>query len=423
VRSVVSNAARTEDSVSGIKALAERYAEGDVVAGKYKLVRLLGRGGMGEVWLAHNVALDARVALKLINGEYAPSEVAEAGLGERLLEEARATAQLGHPAIVRVFDFGRTQKGDPMIVMEHLEGEDLAMAIDEHGPASALRAVRVLLPIIHGLAAVHAKGVVHRDIKPENIFLCQNESGQVQPKLVDFGIAKRAAKAAGRLTLSGMILGSPDYMSPEQAQGLEATAQSDLFSICVVLYELVIGVPPFAKEDVGAQLHAIANEEPMPFSGFEGAEPLWAIVARGLSKEPSARFASLRALGVELAGWAHEHGGRDDITGASLESVWLNVSTRGTNPLASILPPPPDPRFGSSPSINGPPESGPRVVRAEAHSQDASDLQVLAELHRGGDPVELMAREQRRRALVLGVVFGVISLAVAGAILLGAGVF
>jgi serine/threonine protein kinase len=220
-----------------------------------------------------------------------------------------------------------------------------------------------------------------------------------------------------------MILGSPDYMSPEQAQGLDATVRSDLFSICVVLYELVIGVPPFAKDDAGAQLHAIVNEDPVPFSGFDGADALWAIVARGLAKEPSERWANMKALGSELAHWARSHGARDDITGASLESTWLDTPMNGSNPLASILPPPPDSRFEANRNADAPPDSGLRAVRGEPREAISSDLEVLADLLRGGDPVELMEREQRRRGVVMGIVFAVISLAVAGAILFGAGVF
>src|SRR5687767_5838973 len=128
----MSIAEQSKDPASSGGQLAERYAEGDIVAGKYALIRKLGSGGMGDVWLAHNRALDCRVAIKFISAEFALTEAAEAGLVEQLLEEARASAGLDHPAIVRVFDFGRTSKGDPMIVMQYLEGEDLATALETH---------------------------------------------------------------------------------------------------------------------------------------------------------------------------------------------------------------------------------------------------------------------------------------------------
>ena len=167
------------------KSSGPRYREGDVVAGKYQLGRHLGEGGMGDVWLAHNETLDIDVALKLIRGELATAEMAE-----RLLHEARAAARLGHPAIVRVNDFGKTDRGDPFIVMELLQGEDLGAALSSRGRLNAVTAVRTLLPIAHALMVAHNKGIVHRDLKPENVFLAKSDDGKLQPKLVDFGVAK-----------------------------------------------------------------------------------------------------------------------------------------------------------------------------------------------------------------------------------------
>jgi serine/threonine-protein kinase len=165
--------------------LASRYyAPGEVIAGKYELVRQLGQGGMGSVWFAKNLDLESEVALKLIRAEVEAEEA-----DERLVKEARAAARLGHRAIVRVFDFGRTSQGDPFIVMELLSGETLAEAIAARGRIGAVKAVQTLLPIADALAAAHERGIVHRDLKPENIFLSR-ETRKTQPKIVDFGIAK-----------------------------------------------------------------------------------------------------------------------------------------------------------------------------------------------------------------------------------------
>jgi serine/threonine protein kinase len=161
------------------------YRAGDVIDGKYRLEGLLGKGGMGEVWTAHNETLGVLRALKLI-----PADLDSPESTDRLLREARAAARLADPAIVRVFDFGKTPWGDPYLVMELLSGEDLASVIRRRERLSALKAVRVLLPILRALCAAHAHGIVHRDLKPENIFLSKQPEGRIQPKLLDCGIAK-----------------------------------------------------------------------------------------------------------------------------------------------------------------------------------------------------------------------------------------
>src|SRR5262249_7007231 len=158
---------------------------GDVIVEKYELLRVLGEGGMGAVWLAKNLTLEVEVALKLIRREVATLEASE-----RLLQEARAAARLGHPSIVRVFDFGVTELDDPFIVMELLRGESLATFIDRRGRIPATESVQLLLPVASALCAAHAKGIVHRDLKPDNIILTTDDSGATIPKVVDFGIAK-----------------------------------------------------------------------------------------------------------------------------------------------------------------------------------------------------------------------------------------
>jgi serine/threonine-protein kinase len=322
-------AALTESLRSSGRAASEaqlpddRYLPGEIIDGKYRLVRPLAQGGSGHVWLAHNLVLDVPVGVKLI---YSNAETATAR-GERLLQEARAAARLGHPAIVRVFDFGETRHDDPFFAMEMLNGETLAEALARDHRISAIRAIQTLLPIADALSAAHAKGIVHRDVKPQNIFISRDEAGRVQPKLLDFGIAR--VGSAPKLTLQGTVLGTPDYMSPEQARGDgDIDERTDIWSFCVVLYELVSGEPPFKGENYNALLYSIIRDEPRPLSDFAaGDTALWTLLQDGLHKAPERRWKSMRALGVALARWLYERGVREDICAASLKTNWLDSAT------------------------------------------------------------------------------------------------
>jgi serine/threonine protein kinase len=296
-----------------------RYGPGDVIAGKYRLGQRLGEGGMGDVWLAHNETLDIDVAIKLIRGELATEE-----MGERLLHEARAAARLGHPAIVRVNDFGKTDRGDPFIVMERLEGEDLAAALAARGRLNAVIAVRTLLPIAHALTIAHNKGIVHRDLKPENVFLAKSDGGKLQPKLVDFGVAKLERAQDTRLTQSREVVGSPLYMSPEQARGDEVDHRADIWAFAVVLYEAITGRAPFGGKNYNAVLYSIIANPPTPSLELGGGDAdLWSILERGFRKEADQRWFSMRDFGEALAHWLEDRGVHEDITGASLSATWL----------------------------------------------------------------------------------------------------
>jgi serine/threonine-protein kinase len=308
-----------------------------VIAGKYLLMEKLGEGGMGAVWRAHNETLDIDVAVKLIRSEATDSIEGERA-GERLLQEARAAARLGHPAIARVFDFGLSDRTDPFIVMELLKGEDLAEALGRRGRISATKAVGTLMPIAHALAAAHAKGIVHRDIKPENIYLARAEDGHVQPKLVDFGIAKIERGKNHRLTQTGTMLGSPIYMSPEQARGDDVDHLADVWAFCVVLFEMVAGRPPFEGKNYNALLYSIIADEPPTITSFGGGDDeLWQILKRGFEKDPDKRWPSIRELGVALARWMIARHAHEDITGASLSAQWLRRQESG-DALASMMP-------------------------------------------------------------------------------------
>ena len=303
------------------------YLAGEVVGDRYKLVRELGRGGMGVVWVAHSLVLGVDVALKLIRASAAGPAVSS-----RMAREAHAAARLGHPALVRVFDFGWTNRGDPYLVMELVQGETISALLGRESRVPAIRAVQMLLPIADGLRVAHDKSIVHRDIKPDNVFLATDALGRVQPKLLDFGIAKVGpGPHDAKLTQIGVVLGSPEYMSPEQALGAEDVDQrTDVWSLSVVLYELVTGSIPFRRPNYNALMQAIIRETPRPIGEYAAGDPaLWAILERGLAKEPSDRWASMTELGEALALWLYEHGIKEDLSGNSIRAVWLDSTVRG----------------------------------------------------------------------------------------------
>ena len=295
---------------------------------------------MGDVWLAHNETLDIEVAVKLLRKEADGPEA-----GSRFLREARAAARLTHPAIVRIFDFGIAEHGEPFIVMERLTGEDLATALQRRGRLPAVHAVRTLLPIAHALASAHAKGVVHRDLKPENVFLSRGEGDRLEPKVVDFGVAKLDLPMELQLTKDGMLLGSPAYMSPEQAQGIGVDHRADIWSLAVVLYETIAGIRPFDGRTHNATLISIGKDEPKPFTELSaGDDELWRIVAKGLRKDRRQRWDSMRAFGEALASWALKCGATEDIAGQAIDATWGKAATTGGDGLGVSLPPPAAPR-------------------------------------------------------------------------------
>jgi serine/threonine-protein kinase len=305
-------------------------AAGSVIEGKYRLDKIIGEGGMGSVWQALNLQLDVPVAVKLLR---AGPDIAS--LSERMKLEARSAARLVHPAIVRVFDIDTAANGDPFIVMELLNGESLADLLDR-GRLSTVHAVQTLLPICEALALAHAKGIVHRDLKPQNVFIAE-ESEHLQPKLLDFGIAKLvdASLPAGSITDTGIMLGSPDYMSPEQARGqTDLDHRTDIWSFCVVLYEAVTGITPFQGVNYNALMRAIIDEPPLPVpSDITVEDRLLEIILRGLSKDRELRPSSIQALGRELAQWLKSRGVNEDVTGGTLETKWTGRAPQRSMPV------------------------------------------------------------------------------------------
>jgi serine/threonine protein kinase len=284
-------------------------APGMVVAGKYRVERVLGEGGMGVVVAATHLGLDQPVAIKFLHAE----AMRDRDSVERFLREAKVAAMVKNDHVARVHDVGSLEDGAPYIVMEHLEGSDLGDLIDLGGPLAIDEACEVALQACAALAEVHAAGIVHRDLKPSNLFVTRRSDGSPAVKLLDFGISKLSAGPGGggqdpALTATATIMGSPSYMSPEQLKSTkEVDARTDLWSLGAVLYEAVTGKPAFRGENVPQVCAMIASEEPAaPSTLREGVPPeLERAILGCLVKKPDERI-TLVELSRALAKLAPE---------------------------------------------------------------------------------------------------------------------
>ena len=239
-----------------LKAVSDRMID-RVIKDKYKIIRKLGQGGMGAVYLAEQVGIGHRVALKFLKSEFS----SDAEIARRFLNEAKSYARVAHPNAVTLHDFGQDEEGNLFIAMEYCEGVDLKKVISEQKQLPIIEAVEVVLQVADVLANAHSKGVIHRDLKPENIMIRRGMRG-VHAKVLDFGIA-RLMDGGTRLTMAGAIAGTPRYMSPEQVEGREADLRADIYSLGIVLYETLTGVQPFDGNTI-AEILRRQVVEPMP---------------------------------------------------------------------------------------------------------------------------------------------------------------
>ena len=277
---------------------------GELLAGRFRVERVLGRGGMGLVLAAHHVGLDQRVALKLM----LPKARASKELGRRFLREARAAARLRSQHATRVIDVGTLDDGAPFIVMEYLDGTDVATLLRDGGPFSAASAAALVLQASQAIGEAHTLGIIHRDLKPANLFVTRGSDGKPMVKVLDLGICKliEADLDQGITTTAGLI-GTPAYMAPEQMRAARsADARSDIWSLGVILHQMVTGSVPFSGESI-ADLCLRAALEPCPPLPADQASPAFAaVVARCLEKDPAARFQSIAELAAALAPCADE---------------------------------------------------------------------------------------------------------------------
>ena len=281
---------------------------GTVVAGRYKVLQRLGQGGMGTVYLAEHQAIEKKVALKVLRAEYS----AKPDLVTRFQREAISASRIKHPNVLDVFDFGQLDDGCFFLAMEFLEGRDLADELEYCRVLTAEHALRIMLQIAKALSVAHGKGVVHRDLKPENVFLQLTADGEETVKIVDFGIAQlRTNEEAAanepsrrRLTRTGMIFGTPEYMSPEQAAGKHADLRVDIYATGIILFEMLTGAVPFTGDTFFAVLNAHMND---PLPSMRAINPevaispdLEAVILKALAKNPDHRFQSMRELAAAL---------------------------------------------------------------------------------------------------------------------------
>jgi eukaryotic-like serine/threonine-protein kinase len=266
-------------------------AAGDVIAGRYELLELIGSGGMSSVWKAHDRLLDRVVAIKVLHEQFTADEE----YVERFRREARSVAQLSHPNIVTVIDRGEDE-GRQFIVFECVEGENLKQLVERTGRLSVTDALEMAIQMGRALAFAHDRGLVHRDVKPQNVLL--NEDGQA--KMTDFGIA-RSVDVHG-VTITGTVLGTSEYIAPEQARGQRVDALTDVYSLGVVLYELLTGSVPFRGENfVAIALRHVNEPPPNVLERRPDAPPRVAMaVERAMAKRPDDRFQSMDEFVAEL---------------------------------------------------------------------------------------------------------------------------
>jgi serine/threonine protein kinase len=292
---------------------------GDTISDRYRLLRLIDVGGMGEVWAARNELTHRNFAIKFL----LPSLTSRPDALERFIREAETAGRLQHPSIVDVYDVAQTECGRPFIVMELLTGETLESRLEREGRLSDLRASAFMAQIAQALELAHDAGVVHRDLSSANIFLARNpEGGEPIPKILDFGVSKTVGPAAQDRTVTGngAILGCPEYMSPEQARGAETVdSRTDIWTIGVVLYQCLTGTVPFCAGNYNAMMVSILTRLHRPLLEVAPwVDPeLALVVERCLIKDREQRIQTAHELAVRLGVFAHRLAGELSVAGVA----------------------------------------------------------------------------------------------------------
>jgi serine/threonine protein kinase len=269
---------------------------GRVIEGRYRILHVLGEGGMGTVYAGEHVEIGKGVAVKILH----PAFSRQKDLVERFRREARAASRIGHPNIIDVTDFGTTEDGCAYFVMEHLDGIDLADVLSHERRLDPGRACQITIQICRALEAAHAAGVIHRDLKPENIFLVAREGQTDFVKVLDFGIARSLDQDSRRLTNPGIAMGTPEYMAPEQALGGAADRRSDIYSVGALLYEMVTGTPPHGEAKDMVPLRKQEPPRPPRELRSEISEELERIILRALELDPAKRHQKMAHLEYDL---------------------------------------------------------------------------------------------------------------------------
>jgi eukaryotic-like serine/threonine-protein kinase len=336
-----------------------RFGEGDVISGKYRIVRLIGDGGMGVVYEARHEVLGSRVALKFLHADLAKRP----GLTQRFLQEARVSATIQSPHVTHVTDVDTAQDGSPYLVMELLAGQGLQSMLDSQGKLSVDLSIDFGLQILAGLEAAHATGVVHRDLKPDNVFVTPSGGGPLL-KLIDFGIAKlrTSTEFTKGLTRAGVIMGTPEYMAPEQLLSAQTTDhRADIYSLGVMLFEMIAGCRPADGDDAEIIVAAVEGGRVRRLNDVVPGLPpgLVALVERATSPHRDDRFESAAAMRLALAQFAGQlsHAGRLAATAEPLAPL----PTPASSALLSLPP------HVAAPNV-------PRTVAPEAAPLSVSQL-------------------------------------------------
>ncbi len=286
------------------------FEAGHVIDEKYRLVRLIGTGGMGSVYEGENLLIRRRVAIRILHA----ASTGNVDAIRRFEREAQAAGEIGNDHILEVLDLGSLPSGDRYMVMEYLDGETLAARIERHGRLTPGQIAPIARQFLTALASAHAAGIIHRDLKPENIFILRAKAGRVDfVKLIDFGISKFSRPfndGEHRMTRADAVLGTPCYMSPEQARGARETdVRSDIYSCGVILYESVTGRLPFEGDSFNDLMFKIAlSDAPSPLSFVPSLDPDFAwLINRAIARDPESRFASAQEFAETLDEWMRKN--------------------------------------------------------------------------------------------------------------------
>jgi serine/threonine-protein kinase len=274
---------------------------GSIVADRYHVLRKLGEGGMGQVYLAEHVKMGRKSALKVMN----PAMVKDADAISRFNREAANASHINHPNVADVYDFGETSDGVIYLAMEFVDGPPLTKLIEDEGPMSPGRAALIVRQAADALAVAHDMGIVHRDLKPDNIMIARSRDGNDVVKVVDFGIAKAADNAAQKVTKTGLVVGTPEYMSPEQLAGDKLDGRSDIYALALVAFNMLTGRLPFPADTVQESMIMRLTESPRKLAEMR-PEVAWsgevqACLDKALQRDVNARYATATEFGKSLS--------------------------------------------------------------------------------------------------------------------------